>query len=239
MTGNIIVKDIASRGYKSSKQKDTDPAVWPPSHTKLLLTFDDNEQVAFVDARRLGRIWLAKSPEEVVADLAPDALNELPTVEEICAKVTNGGSAAIKTTLLDQRAIVSGIGNWMVDDTLMLAGIHPETKTNALNKAQCASLRQALGTVSRLAVDSGADSSKLPADWLIHVRWDSLGKRGLVTNGAERRPVCILKVGGRTTLYVPSLQFKTLPEADTEEKTSVNLSGKRVKLSSKKQSTKE
>jgi hypothetical protein len=106
------------------------------------------------------------------------------------------------------------------DDILLLAGIHPETKSSSLVPGQTQVLKRAIATVAETACAAGARNELLPKEWLIHIRWDAApaaaasGPRAaLCTQGAHPKPVSVLRVGGRTTLFVPALQRKTLAAA--------------------------
>ena len=63
-----------------SSRWDADETVWPPRFTKLRLRLADGTELAFADARRLGRIRLRHDPgtEPPVSALGFDALRELP-----------------------------------------------------------------------------------------------------------------------------------------------------------------
>jgi hypothetical protein len=72
--------------------------------------------------------------------------------------------------------------------------------------------------VCKTSIDCLADSDKFPEDWLMKHRWGK-GKKdgGKLPNGAK---ITFLKVGGRTSAVVPSVQKKTgavAGDVDSEE----------------------
>ena len=86
------------------------------------------------------------------------------------------------------------------------ARLHPEQYSNTFSDAQIKQLHKSMMYVCNTAVDNLADSDKFPADWLMKHRWDK-GKKngGKLPNGAK---ITFLKVGGRTSAVVPSVQKK-------------------------------
>jgi len=104
---------------------------------------------------------------------------------------------------MDQK-IIAGIGNWMADEILYRARVHPETRANELNEEQLAAIRSRVEEVVRVACDANSDHDLFPSDWLFHHRW---GKQdGAKVNGDA---IKFIEIGGRTTAYVPKLQLKT------------------------------
>ena len=148
---------------------------------------------------------------------------------EICAKK----HIPIKALLLDQ-ANVSGIGNWVGyvitilfssarsvtlrsrqlifysfrDEIMYGAKIHPEQYSNTLSVAQIAQLHKSIHYVCSLSVETLADSSKFPEEWLFKHRWGKGKKdsKNQLPNGAR---IVFMTVGGRTSAVVPSVQKKT------------------------------
>ena len=161
---------------------------------------DDLVEVAFTDPRRFGRVrWVpegAGALDDPTLDLAPDPLLEMPSLEVFqqrlqptttTAGATTGTAAtattnataskrAIKTVLLDQRALVCGVGNWMADDILYRARIHPLTAASALSPSQVAHLHEAIQYITETAVGAQGDSARFPPHWLFHYRWDKVKK---------------------------------------------------------------
>ncbi|THZ91653.1 hypothetical protein D6C83_09298, partial [Aureobasidium pullulans] len=146
---------------------------------------------------------------------------------------------------LDQ-ANISGIGNWVADEVLYQARIHPEQYSYTFSSAQIAALHKAMMEVCGLAVEVLSDSSQFPETWLMKYRWDKGKKdKNVLPNGDK---IVHLKVGGRTSAIVPRLQKKTGKVAgdvgsadETEEDTAESQEGatpKKPKSKAKKATTK-
>ena len=215
MTGAFVVKGIEAASYKEFKVHAEE---WPPRFTKLELVFSDGARLAFCDPRRLGRLRLRSDPvnQDPWHALAPDPLLEpvsVATAEAVLAKTAK----PIKALLLDQSAFVSGVGNWVADEVLFQAGIHPEAGCNTLSPAQIQRLHGALMMVVNVAVGARAEASQFPDDWLFHYRWGK-GKNGTKVPGARGGPITFITVGGRTSAVVVSRQRKGEREKGTSSK---------------------
>eukprot|EP00892_Ulva_mutabilis_P006956 jgi/Ulvmu1/4632/UM002_0363.1 len=198
MTGHLIVR---GHGYAYSDSKENS---WPPRFVKLELTMDDGAQIAFTDARRFARVKLLENPEAQapVSNLGPDSYTELPPVPEFVAMLAKQ-QKRVKALLIDQ-TFLSGIGNWVADEILYQANIYPEARANTVTDSQAVLLHTAIEHVLTVAVKAGARSDEFPPSWLFHYRWT--GK--VATTHSNGHAVQFLKVGGRTTAYVPALQPK-------------------------------
>ena len=128
MTGSCVIKGEAPPSYKAFSIDDA----FPPKYTKLELVMDDGTRLAYCDPRRFGRIKLRGAEPEELAALAPDAL-EAPAVAAMRSALSSK-SAPIKAVLLDQSAVVCGIGNWVADEVLYMSRIHPATAAAAPGK---------------------------------------------------------------------------------------------------------
>ena len=172
-----------------------------PRFTKLAL-YVDGTAVAFKDARRLGRLWLADDPrkDRAIAKLGFDALEELPSAEAL-QEALRRRTGPIKGVLLDQTCL-AGIGNYLADEILYHSRIPPKAPAAELSRPQVETLRRIIRKVIKAAVDVGADETKFPANWLFHHRWG--GKRGPEKIGG--RLIVREEVAGRTTAWVPSVQ---------------------------------
>jgi formamidopyrimidine-DNA glycosylase len=134
-------------------------------------------------------------------NLAPDAL----TVFDVEGLV--GKAMGIKALLLDQKRVISGVGNWVADEILYQSELHPEQ--TFLSRAQAVILQERLHCILNTAITCLDDRKDFPESWLFHCRW---GKRAS-NNGTKikdpmGRTVVFLKAAGRTSAIVPSIQVK-------------------------------
>lgn len=92
------------------------------------------------------------------------------------------------------------------------AKLHPEQYTDTFSAEQIKQLHTSMLYVCQTAVDSLADSSKFPDEWLFKHRWGK-GKKDAATTLPNGAKLTFLTVGGRTSCVVPSVQKKTGPVA--------------------------
>jgi len=173
MTGAIQVRGGPSMYYR---QKPDKAEIWPPRFMKFILHLRDEAsdsvtQLAFVDARRLGRIRLCASPltEEPISTLGFDPILCMPAVDDFKTSVLKR-SCPIKALLLDQ-SFSAGVGNYVADEILYHARVHPEQRCNTLTESQIDVLHLQTSEVCRIAVEAKADDSKFPENWLFKHRW--------------------------------------------------------------------
>ncbi|GKV07489.1 hypothetical protein SLEP1_g19261 [Rubroshorea leprosula] len=178
MTGAVYIKGVAVTKYKRSAVNDTDE--WPSKFSKFFIELDDGLELSFTDKRRFARVRLLKDPASVtpISELGPDALLEPMTVDQFTESLSKK-KIGIKALLLDQ-SFISGIGNWVADEVLYQARIHPQTPASNLSKENCATLLKSIKEVIQYAVKVDAECSCFPNEWLFHFRW---GKKPGKVNG--------------------------------------------------------
>jgi formamidopyrimidine-DNA glycosylase len=199
---------------KKQKAEEDEPS-WPPKYAKFILNTDDSTvSAAFVDARRLARIRLVDVPADEMRNTTPLKENgpdpvidsNILTVDWLKGRLAKK-RVPVKAYLLEQSNI-SGIGNWVGDEILYNAKIHPEQYSNTLSSAQVEQLHESMMHVCVIAVGELADSKKFPEGWLFKHRWNK-GKKGeelnVLPNGEK---IVHVTVGGRTSAIVPSVQKK-------------------------------
>ncbi|KAI3684312.1 hypothetical protein L6452_33534 [Arctium lappa] len=198
MAGAIYIKGVAVTKYKRSAVNDTDE--WPSKYSKLFIELDDGLELSFTDKRRFAKVRLLKNPASVapISELGPDALLE-PLTEDELFKSLSKKKIGIKALILDQ-SFISGVGNWIADEVLYQARIHPLQSAASISKESCAALHKSLKEVIRHSVEVDADCSRFPVDWLFHLRW---GKKLGKINGKK---IEFINAGGRTSAFVPELQ---------------------------------
>jgi hypothetical protein len=81
------------------------------------------------------------------------------------------------------------------------ARLHPEQISNTFSDEQIDRLHDAIIHVIDTAIENDAEKARFPSDWLFAHR-----KAGKLPTGEK---IVLLKVGGRTSAVVPSLQIKT------------------------------
>ncbi|XP_038877205.1 formamidopyrimidine-DNA glycosylase isoform X4 [Benincasa hispida] len=201
MAGAIYIKGVAVTNYKRSMVNDDDE--WPSKYSKFFVELEDGVDLSFTDKRRFAKVSLLKDPASVppISKLGPDALLEPMALDDFIESMGKK-KLAIKTLLLDQ-SYISGIGNWVADEVLYQARIHPNQSAATLSKESCAALHKSIQEVLKKAVEVDAESNSFPEEWLFHFRW---GKRPGQVNGKE---IHFITTGGRTSAFVPELQKLT------------------------------
>jgi formamidopyrimidine-DNA glycosylase len=215
MTGWIKFKHDDTTHYYGSKNDKNEPQEWPPRFWKFILRLDGDskQEIAFVDARRLARIRVVEAEAKELRNTSPlkengpdpvidkDILTEAWLEDKLKSK-----KVPVKALMLDQ-ANISGIGNWVADEILYQARIHPEQYSYTFSSAQISALHKAMMDVCGTAVAVLSDSSRFPETWLMRYRWDKGKKdKNVLPNGDK---IVHLKVGGRTSAIVPRVQKKT------------------------------
>ncbi|GAM82117.1 hypothetical protein ANO11243_000960 [Dothideomycetidae sp. 11243] len=214
MTGWVKFSNDDSGAYKAPKKEESE---WPPRFWKFVFQTEskggEDCEIAFVDARRLGRIRLVDVPGDQLRNTTPLKENgpdpvidkEVLTVEWLTNKMRSK-KVPIKSLLLDQSNI-SGVGNWVADEVLYQARLHPEQYSNTFSDEQVQTLHDSLMDVCGTACRVLADSDQFPSTWLMKHRWNKGKKDGNVLPNGEK--ITHITVGNRTSAVVLSRQKKT------------------------------
>ncbi|KAL6717914.1 hypothetical protein ACLMJK_003999 [Lecanora helva] len=217
MTGWLKFRNEETFYYKPSKDEGEDPE-WPPRFWKFQLETAETPkcEAAFVDSRRFARVRLIDCDAAEIRNVSPLSENGPDPVvdkdiftENWLGEKLRSKRVPVKALLLDQ-ANISGIGNWVGDEILYDARIHPEQYSNTLSAAQIKQLYKSIEYVCGFAVEHLADSEKFPEEWLFKHRWGK-GKKDKPMTLPNGLRFVHLTVGGRTSCVVPSVQKKTGP----------------------------
>jgi formamidopyrimidine-DNA glycosylase len=204
MTGELLVREPGSK---------------PAAHEHLVLD-TTRHALVFADPRMFGRILFhhGEQPPRWWTKIAPPILSADFTVEAVTHFFERRRRAPIKAVLLMQERF-PGIGNWMADEILWRAAIHPRRAAGSLTPAERRTLWRECRHVCRLALDTIAGrGDKLPHDlnvnipetWLFRHRWRAGGhcpRTGV--------PLVREEIGGRTTCWSPARQ-KPMPVPDSK-----------------------
>ncbi|MDB6166593.1 MAG: mutM [Lacunisphaera sp.] len=186
------------------------PNYTPAKHDHFVLV-QKQRQLVFNDPRMFGRVLFhsGKTPPAWWTRIAPPILSKEFTVAAVAQFLKRRGRAPIKAVLLMQERF-PGVGNWMADEILWRAAIHPRQLAGSLTPPQIRALHRACQKVCRLALDTIAGKGKyLPSDlnvhipktWLFRHRWRMGGKDPLTGTKLAHATI-----GGRTTCWSPARQ---------------------------------
>ncbi|MEM1057875.1 MAG: DNA-formamidopyrimidine glycosylase family protein [Verrucomicrobiota bacterium] len=191
MSGKLrVVKGKAFENYRSAK------------HDHLVL-LQENQCAVFTDTRHFGRVLFhqGKTPPEWWTSLPPDIVGDAFTTEVVAAFCRRRTRSPLKAVLLMQERF-PGIGNWMADEILWRAGLHPARHAGSLSEAEMRTLWKETRWVAREALKRiGTKWKRLPDSWLFNHRW-AKGRTCPKTGAALVRE----KIGGRTTCWSPGCQ---------------------------------
>ncbi len=183
------------------------PTGYTPAKRDHLVLGQAGRSLVFSDARMFGRVQIAIGKEEPAwwTEIAPAILSSAFTVEAVSIFLQRRGRTAIKPVLLMQERF-PGIGNWMADEILWRAGIHPKRLAGSLAPSEIKALHRETRRVAEgaLKIIGAADTIVLPdppKTWLFPHRWENGGKCP-----KTRAPLIREDIGGRTTCWSPGRQ---------------------------------
>jgi formamidopyrimidine-DNA glycosylase len=189
----------------TGKMSVTKPDHVAARHEHLILR-QGKRALVFQDARLFGRVLFAEGAEMPAwwAKLPPHLLSREFTPTALATFLARRKKAPIKAVLLMQERF-PGIGNWMADEILWRAGIHPRQAAGELDGAQVKALYRETRWVCREALRIIGESWGDPPDsWLFNHRWQKGGtcpRTGVKLQHAT--------IGGRTTCWSPARQMLT------------------------------
>jgi formamidopyrimidine-DNA glycosylase len=178
-------------------------AEFPPGKHDHLAIFQRTRTLIFSDPRTFGRVrfHVGKEMPGWWATLPPAVTSREFTAARLTRILQRRRRTPLKALLLVQE-FFPGIGNWMADEILWQACLHPRCEAGSLDDSRVGELLRMMRSVCRVALKTiGRDWSHPPADWLIHQRWSKNGhcpKHGIGLQHAT--------IGGRNTAWCPSCQ---------------------------------
>ncbi|MDZ4788576.1 MAG: DNA-formamidopyrimidine glycosylase family protein [Blastochloris sp.] len=174
----------------------------PLKHDHLVL-YQKKQSLIFSDPRLFGRIRFEQTHDAPLwwLQLAPSLISPEVKLKDISAFLKNHARSPIKAALLMQKRF-PGIGNWMADEILWRASIHPRRLAGSLSPLEEKILWKETLTVVRNALKViGNDWSDPPNSWLFNHRWKDGGLCPATVSALLRETI-----GGRTTCWSPGRQ---------------------------------
>ena len=179
----------------------------PDKHVHVTFDFDGLD-VHYRDIRKFGRLTLVDDGEATaeLAHVGPDMMKvRFPEWH----KRIGGRKAPIKALLLDQ-GIAAGLGNIYVDESLFLAGVHPEARPCDLDEDTLRDVLKRGKHVMRLAINHGGTTFLnftnfygKPGNFRRKLRVYGRGGEPCRDCGATLEKTV---VGGRGTVFCPECQ---------------------------------
>ena len=170
------------------------------------------QSLVFSDFRMFGRVFFQAGPEAPAwwTSIAPAVTSPAFTAAVVAEFLARRARAPVKAVLLMQERF-PGIGNWMADEILWRAAIHPARRCGELTPAEMKKLHRETVWVAAeaLRLIGGADTPEWPdppATWLFQHRWKDGGRCP-----RTRAPLERATIGGRTTCWSPARQ-KAAPD---------------------------
>ena len=188
-----------------------EPAGYAPQQHDHLVLRQRERCLVFADPRMFGRTWFAigRDPPAWWRQLAPPILSAAFTPAAVAAFLHRRRRTPVKAVLLMQQRF-PGVGNWMADEILWRASIHPLRLAGSLTAPEARALwresrrvcRLALATIAGLGDDVPPSlNARIPNHWLFKHRWED---GGLCPRTGAR--LARAEIGGRTTCWSPARQ---------------------------------
>jgi len=143
---NLIIH-LAMTGHLLVDQGERD------RHTQAVFHLEDGRNLLFVDMRKFGRLYLVEDIQEVVGQLGPEPLEAEFTPQKFTHLLAKR-RGALKPLLLDQR-FLAGLGNIYADESLFVAGLHPQRRADSLNQKEAKRLGRAIRLVLKEGLKDG------------------------------------------------------------------------------------
>ena len=105
-----------------------------PKHPTVEFDFYNQKKMCLVDFRKFGKVWIVEDINEIVGKLGIEPLGRKFTGEKFKMMLSNR-RGRLKPLLLNQR-FIAGIGNYLADEILFRASLHPLKKANPLSDTE-------------------------------------------------------------------------------------------------------
>ncbi|ATC62819.1 DNA-formamidopyrimidine glycosylase [Nibricoccus aquaticus] len=183
------------------------PAAFVPrKHDHLVLALRETTLV-FSDPRMFGRIQFHLGPDAPAwwTTIAPAISSRAFSITAVSEFLRRRARTPIKAVLLMQERF-PGVGNWMADEILWRAEIHPRRTAGSLSESEITALHHETRHVAKRALEiigttTAPNIPDPPKSWLFPHRWTDGGrcpKTGVLLKRED--------IGGRTTCWSPARQ---------------------------------
>ena len=172
MTGQLVfvqpinsksTRPLSDKRFGAGHPNDSLINNLPDKSTRVTIVFSDQSSLFFNDQRKFGWMKLMPTLEipniDFMKKVGPEPLEPSFTLELFSNQLKRKQNSNIKSTLLDQ-TVLAGIGNIYADESLFMAGIHPNSKVGSLPKSRIKLLHQAIISVLTLSIQKGGSTDR-------------------------------------------------------------------------------
>lgn len=171
-----------------------------PPYTRIEFIFESDARLAFTCARKICRVMLVDSVEQVPAlrQMGPEPGGKAFSLAYLERVLEESPARRIKPLLMDQKKI-AGVGNIYADEILYEAKVRPDRRVRELTEEEVKRIHRETRRVLREAIKTGGDEN-FPSSFL--VSRSAAGASCKTCNHSIERK----SIGGRTAYFCPQCQ---------------------------------
>jgi formamidopyrimidine-DNA glycosylase len=188
-------------GMAGSLHREPAGSFHPGKHDHLVL-WGRRHALVFRDVRHFGRVLSHAGTNEPSwwSAMAPDLTSPAFTLAALVGFLQRRKKAPLKAVLLMQERF-PGVGNWLADEILWCARLHPAKRGGDISEKQQRTLWREIRRVCRETIRQIDENWNYPKSWLFQHRWRPGGKCPRCRTTLARDTI-----GGRTTCWCPHCQ---------------------------------
>lgn len=160
MTGQVVYKKQGN-DFAGGHPNESILGPLPDRSTRVIIKFSDGGTLFFNDQRKFGWIKMVKTGEHLglIKNLGPDINSNDVNLSTFKQKMLRKSKSKIKQVLLDQ-SVFAGLGNIYVDESLFMAGLHPESIIGKVPGNKLDSVFNWANKVLAESIEMGGSSSR-------------------------------------------------------------------------------
>ena len=124
-----------------------------PKYTTVEIDFINKKKMCLVDYRKFGKVWIVTDIESVVGHIGIEPLSKEFTSKEFMSMIAKR-KGTLKPLLLNQQ-FIAGIGNYLADEILFRASLHPLRTADTLDQKEIKELYLSIRHIIRKSISFG------------------------------------------------------------------------------------